>query len=175
MKKKSVLIDESYHNDLTNISNDHGEKYGDLVEAMIIYFKKNNINPIKAINKPIRKPLELCENEIIKLMTTQEFKYLDSIKQELYKFIQHQKKENTTQNSSTTKTAKWVLETIARIDKIDNIRTNRVDVGLSKIEGILIKQQTALVVLAKLIDAKNKSGALNKIRVLLNLKTKKLI
>ena len=51
MNKKSILIDEKSHKELSKLSESLGLNYGTLVQEMIYYFKKTGINPKEAENK----------------------------------------------------------------------------------------------------------------------------
>ncbi|MCL7762679.1 hypothetical protein MPF19_04570 [Polaribacter sp. Z014] len=158
MAKKSILIKEFHHKELVKISKTFGSQYGDLIESMIIYFKKTGINPIEAINENPAAMVKVLDKRIISFLKVQERDILKPLRSEVYQQSKEQKEEFST-------LSKWVKDAILRINQFDSTRTKDLTKELDKINGELDKlknkihkQQDAFIEIAELIDAKNKSG-----------------
>ena len=73
--KKSIIINQIAHKELTKLSESLRMKYGNLIEAMIFYFKRTGIDPkdeiknnpsimVKALDKRIISFLKVQERDI---------------------------------------------------------------------------------------------------------------
>ena len=158
MKKKSILIKEFHHKELVKISRTFGSQYGDLIESMIIYFKKTGINPIEAINENPAAMVKVLDKRIVSFLKVQERDILKPLRNEVYENSKEQKEQ-------FSNLSKWVKDAVIKINNFDNIRTKDItkELGklkeeLNKVERKIYKQQEAFIEIAQLIDAKNKSG-----------------
>ena len=152
MIKKSILISDYHHKELKKLSKVIGLNYYKLVEEMIIYFKKTGINPRESKNESPAKALRELDKRMVSFLKVQERDILKPLRQEVYNY-------SITQNQEIQKTGDIILNNLKRID------TN----GIQRVEKTLIeieKQRKAVILIAQLIDAKNKSGLLSKINTL---------
>ncbi|TQI71424.1 hypothetical protein JM79_2357 [Gramella sp. Hel_I_59] len=149
MAKKSILISAYHHKELAKLSEAFGYSYYKLVEEMITYFKKTGINPLDSKNENPSKAVRELDKRLISFIRIQERDILKPLRQEVYDYSQEQKHE--IQNSY-----KILIEELSRIDRYERERANT---ALAEIK----KQRKAVIAIAKLIDAKNKSGILSKI------------
>ncbi|WP_158837798.1 BfmA/BtgA family mobilization protein [Polaribacter sp. L3A8] len=158
MKKKSILIKEFHHKELVKISKTFGSQYGDLIESMILYFKKTGINPIEAINENPAAMVKVLDKRIVSFLKVQERDILKPLRNEVYENSKEQKEQ-------FSNLSKWVKDAVIKINDFDKSRTKDItkELGklkeeLNKVERKIYKQQDAFIEIAKLIDAKNKSG-----------------
>jgi len=158
MKKKSILIKEFHHKELVKISKTFGSQYGDLIESMILYFKKTGINPVEAINENPAAMVKVLDKRIVSFLKVQERDILKPLRNEVYQNSKEQKEQ-------FLNLSKWVKEAIIKINDFDSNRTKDItkELGklkeeLNKVERKIYKQQEAFIEIAQLIDAKNKSG-----------------
>lgn len=152
MKKKSILISNYHHKELTKLSESIGLNYYKLVEEMIIYFKKTGINPKEPKNESPVKALRELDKRMVSFLKVQERDILKPLRQEVYDY-------SITQNQEIKKTGDTILNSLKKIDAN----------GLQRLEHTLIemeKQRKAVILIAQLIDAKNKSGLLSKLNTL---------
>ena len=157
MKKKSIIIDEFHHKELAKISKTFGSQYGNLIESMIQYFKRTGINPLEAINENPATLVKVLDKRIISFIRAQERDILKPFRNEVYQY-------STEQKIQYDHLAGWVKDAIKTINEYDSSRTNLIVQELKNIETKLNKQQNAIIVIAKLIDVKNKSGIQGKIK-----------
>ncbi|WP_341221993.1 BfmA/BtgA family mobilization protein [Polaribacter atrinae] len=158
MKKKSILIKEFHHKELVKISKTFGSQYGDLIESMILYFKKTGINPVEAINENPAAMVKVLDKRIVSFLKVQERDILKPLRNEVYQNSKEQKEQ-------FLNLSKWVKDAIIKINDFDSNRTKDItkELGklkeeLNKVERKIYKQQEAFIEIAQLIDAKNKSG-----------------
>ncbi|WP_343330512.1 BfmA/BtgA family mobilization protein [Polaribacter staleyi] len=158
MKKKSILIKEFHHKELVKISKTFGSQYGDLIESMILYFKKTGINPVEAINENPAAMVKVLDKRIVSFLKVQERDILKPLRNEVYQNSKEQKEH-------FLNLSKWVKDAIIKINDFDSNRTKDItkELGklkeeLNKVERKIYKQQEAFIEIAQLIDAKNKSG-----------------
>ena len=158
MAKKSILIKEFHHKELVKISKTFGSQYGDLIESMIIYFKKTGINPVEAINENPAAMVKVLDKRIVSFLKVQERDILKPLRSEVFQHAKEQKEQFST-------LLKWVQESIIKINNFDRDRTITLTKELDKLKGELNKvnrkihkQQEAFMEIADLIDTKNKSG-----------------
>jgi hypothetical protein len=151
MKKKSILIKEFHHKELVKISKTFGSQYGDLIESMILYFKKTGINPIEAINENPAAMVKVLDKRIVSFLKVQERDILKPLRSETYKYSLEQKKQYSN-------LSKWVKDAVITVNNLDRTRTELVVSNINKLEEKINKQQKAFIEIAELIDIKNKSG-----------------
>ncbi|WP_298246114.1 BfmA/BtgA family mobilization protein [uncultured Christiangramia sp.] len=149
MAKKSILISTYHHKELAKLSDAFGFSYYKLVEEMITYFKKTGINPLDSKNENPSMALKTLDKRLISFIKIQERDILKPLRQEVYDYSQEQKQE-------IQKSYKILVEELSRIDHHERERANTT---LAEIK----KQRKAVIAIAQLIDAKNKSGILSKI------------
>ena len=158
MAKKSILIKEFHHKELVKISKTFGSQYGDLIESMIIYFKKTGINPVEAINENPAAMVKVLDKRIVSFLKVQERDILKPLRSEVFQQAKEQKEQFST-------LLKWVQDSIIKINNFDRDRTITLTEELDKLKGELNKvnrkihkQQEAFIEIADLINTKNKSG-----------------
>lgn len=170
MTKKSILIEEKPHKELAKLSESLRLNYGTLVEEMIYYFKKTGINPKDAVNKDPSAMVSALDKRIVSFMKVQERDILKPLRQEVFKYQNSQKieidklkdlieKQINKQSETIGTTEKKYLEFLNKINNTDRDRTKLVNDELQK-------NQKALVILCRLLDDQNKSGAIDKIKTL---------
>lgn len=170
MNKKSIAINEKPHKELSKLSESLGLNYGTLVEEMIYYFKKTGINPKYAANKdpsamvtPLDKRivsfLKVQERDILKPLRQDVFDYQNSQKIEIDKLKDLIEKQISKQSENSTITKKNYVEYMNKINNLDSERTKIVKAKLEETKN-------AIVLLYELLDDKNKSGAIDKIKTL---------
>lgn len=170
MTKKSILIDQKPHKELSKLSESLGLNYGTLVEEMIYYFKKTGINPKDAVNKDPSAMVSALDKRIVSFMKVQERDILKPLRQEVFNYQNIQKSEIDILTSLINKQLKIQSEIMSEIktaylanmnliNKTDAKRTNTINSELEK-------NQKALLLLCELLDDKNKSGAIDKIKTL---------
>lgn len=170
MTKKSILIEEKPHKELAKLSESLRLNYGTLVEEMIYYFKKTGINPKDAVNKDPSAMVTALDRRIVSFLKVQERDILKPLRQDVFDYQNSQKIEidklkdlivkqmnKNSENIGTTE--KKYLEFLNKINNTDRDRTKLVNAELEK-------TQKALVILCRLLDDKNKSGAIDKIKTL---------
>ncbi|MDW5288861.1 BfmA/BtgA family mobilization protein [Formosa sp. PL04] len=158
MKKKSILIKEFYHKELVIISKAFGVPYGDLVQSMILYFKRTGINPVEAINENPATMVKALDKRIVSFLKVQERDILKPLRSEVYQQSSEQKEQFSI-------LLEWVKDAIIKINQLDSERTknltkelDKVKSELDRLQSKIRKQQDAFVEIATLIDTKNKSG-----------------
>ncbi|WP_179317192.1 BfmA/BtgA family mobilization protein [Winogradskyella undariae] len=151
MKKKSILIKEFHHKELVKISNVFGVPYADLVQSMILYFKRTGINPVEAINENPATMVKALDKRIVSFLKVQERDILKPLRSESFQYSNEQKKQ-------ISELSLWIKDVIVKLNDYDNHRTKLITSELDKLEKKLERQQKAFIELAKLIDVKNKSG-----------------
>lgn len=158
MKKKSILIKEFHHKELVKISKTFGSQYGDLIESMILYFKKTGINPIEAINENPAAMVKVLDKRIVSFLKVQERDILKPLRSEVFQQAKEQKEQ-------FSNLLKWVQDSIIKINNFDRDRTITITEELGNLKGELNEvsrkiqiQQNAFIEIGELIDTKNKSG-----------------
>ncbi|CAH0335479.1 hypothetical protein DNC80_12170 [Flavobacterium sp. SOK18b] len=170
MNKKSILIQEKPHKELAKLSESLGLNYGTLVEEMIYYFKKTGINPKDAVNKDPSAMVSALDKRIVSFMKVQERDILKPLRQDVFNYQNSQKieidklkdlieRQINKQSDNIGTTEKKYLDFLNKINNTDRERTKLVNAELEK-------TQKALVILCLLLDDKNKSGAIDKIKTL---------
>lgn len=151
MKKKSILIKEFHHKELVKISKVFGAPYGDLVQSMILYFKRTGINPVEAINENPATMVKALDKRIVSFLKVQERDILKPLRTESFQYSNEQKKQ-------FHELSLWIKDVVVKLNDYDKNRTQLITSELGKIERKLKQQQNAFIKIAELIDAKNKSG-----------------
>ena len=170
MNKKSIAINEKPHKELSKLSESLGLNYGTLVEEMIYYFKKTGINPKDAVNKDPSAMVTALDRRIVSFLKVQERDILKPLRQDVFNYQNMQKieidklkdlieEQISKQSENSTVTKKNYVEYMNKINNFDNERTKLVN---SEME----KTKNAVVLLCQLLDEKNKSGAIDKIKTL---------
>lgn len=170
MTKKSILIEEKPHKELAKLSESLRLNYGTLVEEMIYYFKKTGINPKDAVNKDPSAMVSALDKRIVSFMKVQERDILKPLRQDVFNYQNSQKieidklkdlieRQINKQSDNIGTTEKKYLDFLNKINNTDRERTKLVNAELEK-------TQKALVILCRLLDDKNKSGAIDKIKTL---------
>jgi hypothetical protein len=168
MAKKSIIIDEKAHSELGKLSENLRMNFGVLIQEMIYYFKKTGIDPKEAVNKNPALMVAALDKRIVSFLKVQERDILKPLRQDVFEYQKIQKDDNTklitainkilNQHSErTAEIKKNHLENFNLINSNDNSRTKLMNSELEK-------NRQAIIVLCQLIDDKNKSGALEKIK-----------
>ncbi|WP_182651446.1 BfmA/BtgA family mobilization protein [Flavobacterium sp. SOK18b] len=164
------MIQEKPHKELAKLSESLGLNYGTLVEEMIYYFKKTGINPKDAVNKDPSAMVSALDKRIVSFMKVQERDILKPLRQDVFNYQNSQKieidklkdlieRQINKQSDNIGTTEKKYLDFLNKINNTDRERTKLVNAELEK-------TQKALVILCLLLDDKNKSGAIDKIKTL---------
>lgn len=149
MSKKSVLISEYHHKELGKLSEAFNLNYYRLLEEMITYFKKTGINPTDAKNENPSKGLKELDKRMISFLKVQERDILKPLRQEVYSYSKYQ-------NEQLTKFHSDIISELRKMNGFESTRAKNISAELNK-------QRKGLMEIAQLIDAKNKSGLVNKI------------
>ena len=170
MTKKSIIIDEKAHKELGKLSESLRMNLGALIQEMIYYFKKTGIDPKDAANKDPSLMVVALDKRIVSFLKVQERDILKPLRQDVYNY-QHAQKEETaklilainkllSQHSDRTAEIKRnYLENLKNIDKADADRNLMVTAELQK-------NREAILHICQLIDDKNKSGTMDKLKTL---------
>lgn len=153
MTKKSILISSPHHKELKKLSETYNLNYYKLVEEMIIYFKKTGINPTDPKNENPSKALRELDKRLISFLKVMERDILKPLRQEVYDYS----KAQINQMNQIQKNHIKLIEGINKLNEYDNNRANKI---LAKIA----KQEEVLIAIAELIDTKNKTGIVNRIK-----------
>lgn len=170
MTKKSIIIDEKAHVELGKLSESLRMNLGALIQEMIYYFKKTGIDPKDAVNKNpalmvaaldkrIVSFLKVQERDILKPLRQDVFNYQNAQKEEISKLIISINKLLDQHSERTTEIKKAHLENLNKINSNDGERTKMI---ISELQ----KNRQAILLICKLLDDKNKSGTLDKIKSL---------
>ena len=170
MTKKSIIIDEKAHAELGKLSESLQMNFGALIQEMIYYCKKTGIDPKDAVNKNpslmvaaldkrIVSFLKVQERDILKPLRQDVFNYQNAQKEEISKLIISINKLLDQHSERTTEIKKAHFENLNKINSNDVERTKMVVAELQK-------NRQAILLLCQLLDDKNKSGTLSKIKSL---------
>ncbi|MBW2961956.1 BfmA/BtgA family mobilization protein [Mesonia aestuariivivens] len=158
MKKKSIIIDDFHHKELMKISKVYGAKYGDFVQAMILYFKKTGINPLETANDNPAELIKVLDKRIVSFMRVQERDILKPMRNEAFTYSKDQ-------NTNFNNLQGWVKDAIVKVNKFDEARSKKLSDGfkailkdINRVEVEVKKQQEALHLICEYLDQKNKSG-----------------
>ena len=170
MIKKSILIDEKPHTELKKLGEALNMNLGTLVQEMIYYFKKTGINPKDAVNKDPSAMVTALDKRIVSFLKVQERDILKPLRKDVFDYQNSQKieidnlkdlieKQISKQSENSTITKKNYVEYMNKINNLDSERTKIVKAKLEETKN-------AIVLLYELLDDKNKSGAIDKIKTL---------
>ena len=150
MNKKSIIINQKAHKELTKISNEHNCSYGSLVESMIYYFKRTGINPNNAINENPSTMVKALDKRIVSFLKVQERDILKPLRSEVYEYSKKQ-------NEKLKNLINTYNQVLTKLDKIDGNRTKA-------IVNEMGKQREAIHEILQLLDQQNKSGIQDRIK-----------
>jgi hypothetical protein len=168
MTKKSIIIDPKAHIELTKLAESLRMNYGSLVQEMIYYFKKTGIDPKDAVNKNPALMVSALDKRIVSFLKIQERDILKPLRQDVFEYQKIQKEEILKLTDAIKKIINQYGERINEIKKshsgiLQQINSN--DNSRAKLmNSELEKNRQAIIILCQLIDDKNKSGALDKIK-----------
>ena len=168
MAKKSIIIDLKAHNELTKLTESLNMNYGSLVEEMIYYFKKTGIDPKDAVNKNPSVMVATLDKRIVSFMKVQERDILIPLRKEVNDYQNLQKEETTKLINSINRFLnhhKLELEEFRKNHSNEIQKITKKDDEKMKLLNIeLNKQRNAIIKICELIDDKNKSGTIDKIK-----------
>lgn len=157
MTKKSIIIDEKAHIELGKLSESLRMNLGSLVKEMIYYFKKTGIDPKDAVNKNPSEMISTLDKRIVSFLKVQERDILKPLRQDIFNYQNSHKEE--------------VLKLINAINKLLNQHSERMneikknDTDRNKLIAIeLEKNRQAIFAICLLLDEKNKSGTIDKLK-----------
>lgn len=170
MAKKSIIIDPKAHSELTKLSESLRMNYGTLVQEMIYYFKKTGIDPKNAVNSNPSVMVAALDKRIVSFLKVQERDILKPLRQDVFNYQNVQKEEISKLIISINKLLDQHLERKNEIKKahFENLnKINRNDEERTKmVTSELQKNRQAILLICQLLDDKNKSGTLGKIKSL---------
>jgi uncharacterized protein YjgD (DUF1641 family) len=135
---------------------------------MIYYFKKTGIDPKDAVNKNPALMVSALDKRIVSFLKIQERDILKPLRQDVFEYQKIQKEEILKLTDAIKKIINQYGERINEIKKshsgiLQQINSN--DNSRAKLmNSELEKNRQAIIILCQLIDDKNKSGALDKIK-----------
>lgn len=157
MTKKSIIIDEKAHTELGKLSESLRMNLGSLVKEMIYYFKKTGIDPKDAVNKNPSEMISTLDKRIVSFLKVQERDILKPLRQDIFNYQNSHKEE--------------ILKLIHSINKLLNQHSERMneikknDADRNKLIAIeLEKNRQAILAICLLLDEKNKSGTIDKLK-----------
>ena len=168
MQKKSIIIDEKAHAELGKLSESLRMNFGTLIQEMIYYFKKTGIDPKDAVNKNPALMVSALDKRIVSFLKVQERDILKPLRQDVFNYQQAQKEDISKivnglnivikqHAERTSKITNAYSDHMSRIQTMDTARTKQINEELEK-------SRKAILVLCQLMDEKNKSGAIDKIK-----------
>lgn len=168
MQKKSIIIDEKAHAELGKLSESLRMNFGALIQEMIYYFKKTGIDPKDAVNKNPALMVSALDKRIVSFLKVQERDILKPLRQDVFEYQKIQKDDNTKLITALNKILSQHAERVAEIRK-NNLENLNLINSNDKSRTLLInseleKSRQAIIVLCQLMDEKNKSGTIDKIK-----------
>ncbi len=168
MAKKSIIIDEKAHSELGKLSESLRMNLGALIQEMIYYFKKTGIDPKDAVNKNPALMVSALDKRIVSFLKVQERDILKPLRQDVFNYQNDQKVATTKLISSINKILSQHAERTAELKKnhLENLNIiNESDAVRTKmIVTELQKNRQAIIHICQLLDDKNKSGTVDKIK-----------
>jgi hypothetical protein len=131
--------------------------YGSLVEQMIYYFKKTGIDPKDAINQNPSVMVSALDKRIVSFLKVQERDILKPLRQDVFNYQNLQKEETI---KLTTAINKLLNQHSERINEIKINDADRTKLMLTELE----KNRKAILAICRLVDEKNKSGIVDKLK-----------
>lgn len=167
-QNKSISINMKSHSELEKLAENLGMNYGNLVSEMIYYFKKTGIHPKDPINKNPSTMISALDKRIVSFLKVQERDILKPLRQDVFNYQNLQKEEisklinsiNKLLNNNVERNNKVETnykELINKINAIDDTRSKKMNIELEK-------NRQAILTLCQLLDDKNKSGVMDKIK-----------
>lgn len=170
MTKKSIIIDEKAHTELGKLSESLRMNLGSLVQEMIYYFKKTGIDPKDAVNKNPSLMVAALDKRIVSFLKVQERDILKPLRQDVFNYQNIQKEEISKLIISINKLLSQHSERTNEIKKthVENLdKTNSTDAERTKmLISELQKNRQAILLICQLLDDKNKSGTMDKLKYL---------
>lgn len=170
MTKKSIIIDEKAHLELGKLSESLRMNLGALIQEMIYYFKKTGIDPKDAVNKDPSLMVAALDKRIVSFLKVQERDILKPLRQDVFNYQNAQKEEISKLIISINKLLEQHSERATEIKKAHFENLNKInsnDLERTKmVIAELQKNRQAILLLCQLLDDKNKSGTLGKIKSL---------
>ena len=166
MKKKSIIINQNAHKELSKLSESLRMQYGSLVEAMILYFKRTGIDPKDALNQNPSVMVKALDKRIVSFMKVQERDILKPLRNEVYQYSVELKKQFNDLKEEVNEFSKWNQDVVIKINNFDRNRTKLILEEIRELNLNFKKQQEAIVEIAKLIDLKDKSSIQGKLKTL---------
>lgn len=157
MVKKSILISSLHHKELKKLSEAFGLNFYKLVEEMIIYFKKTGINPTAPKNENPSQLIMETDKRIISFFKVQERDILKPLRQEVYNYSKEQNERNKIAYANLIDKVETLNKKVEALNRNEIIRKE-------EIIDQMKKHQEGIIAIAELIDAKNKSGIVNRIK-----------
>ena len=170
MAKKSIIIDPKAHSELIKLSESLRMNYGTLVQEMIYYFKKTGIDPKNAVNSNPSVMVAALDKRIVSFLKVQERDILKPLRQDVFNYQKAQKEETVKLIKEINEVLRQHSEQKAEIKKsyleIMN-KMNKADIDRNAmVIAELQKNRKAILHICELIDDKNKSGTINKLKTL---------
>lgn len=170
MIKKSILIDQKAHNELAKLSESLRMNYGSLIEEMIYYFKKTGIDPKDAANKNPSLMVAALDKRIVSFMKVQERDILKPLRQDVFNYQKMQEEETTKLANTLNKLLNQHSEITSEIEKKYLANMNKINDGDAARTNLMIKglerNRTAILAICELLDEKNKSGIIDKVKTI---------
>ena len=170
MSKKSIIIDEKAHAELGKLSESLHMNLGALIQEMIYYFKKTGIDPKEAVNKNPSLMVAALDKRIISFLKVQERDILKPLRQDVFNYQNIQKEEISkliisinkllSQHSERTNAIKKTH--VVNLDKTNSTDAERTKMIISELQ----KNRQAILLICQLLDDKNKSGTMDKLKSL---------
>ena len=157
MNKKSVIIDQNAHKELVKLSESLKLNYGSLIEEMIYYFKKTGIDPKESLNKNPSLMVSALDKRIVSFLKVQERDILKPLRVDVFNYQKAQKEQTQILINSINKLLNQHSEKMKEIIKNDVDKTTLVT---SEFQN----NRMAILKICELIDDKNKSGTIDKIK-----------
>lgn len=149
MKKKSILVNETIHKELSRLTSQFNTNFGQLVGEMVLFFKKTGINPKAPLKENPSILVKQLDKRIVSFLKVQERDILKPMRADIYQY--HKSQENI---SSTER--EFLISQFNELTE--------------KVEGIskeLKKQRQVQLEIAVFLDSKNKSGLLTRVQYIL--------
>lgn len=170
MTKKSIIIDEKAHLELGKLSESLQMNLGALIQEMIYYFKKTGIDPKDAVNKNPSLMVAALDKRIVSFLKVQERDILKPLRQDVFNYQNAQKEEISKLIISIDKLLNQHSERITEIEKAHFENLNKINSNDKERTKMVIselqKNRQAILLICQLLDEKNKSGTLGKIKSL---------
>lgn len=170
MTKKSIIIDEKAHTELGKLSESLRMNLGSLVKEMIYYFKKTGIDPKDAVNNNPSLMVAALDKRIVSFLKVQERDILKPLRQDVFNYQNIQKEEiskliialNKLLSQHSERTNEIKKTHVENLDKTNSNDSERTKMLISELQ----KNRQAILLICQLLDDKNKSGTMDKLKSL---------